>query len=126
MPPHIWPPIAPRQTDPESRPPRSAQYLRSVAALDRFAREHYGKGMLALALRWVLDQPGVDVALWGARSPGQLGPLDAAMGWTLDEEAMLAIDAIVREHVTDPIGPDFMAPPARQTSRPTEALSSTA
>ena len=109
-----------RQTDPKFLPPRSAQYLSAVGALDRFARERYGKGVLALAVRWVLDQPGVQVALWGARSPEQLDPLDEAMGWSLDGNALRAIDAIVREHVTDPVGPEFMAPPARH--RPGEVL----
>jgi len=105
-----------RQTDPKFQPPRSAQYLRAVAALERFARERYGKSMLALAVRWVLDQPGVQIALWGARRPEQLDALDEVLGWSLDREAMRAIDAIVREHVTDPVGPEFMAPPVRYRS----------
>lgn len=95
-------------------------------ALDRFARERYGKDVLALAVRWVLDQPGVQIALWGARSPEQLDPLDTAMGWSLDEDAMLAIDTIVREHVTDPVSPEFMAPPARAHDRVGEAIRRTA
>jgi aryl-alcohol dehydrogenase-like predicted oxidoreductase len=111
-----------RQIDPKFRPPRYGQYLRAVAALDRFARERYRKGVLALAVRWVLDQPGVQIALWGARSPEQLDVLDETMGWSLDDEAMEAIDAIIREHVTDPVGPEFMAPPARRDREPTEAL----
>lgn len=109
-----------RQNDPKFQPPRAAHYLSAVAALDRFARERYGKTVLALAVRWVLDQPGVQIALWGARSPEQLDALDEAMGWSLDTEAIGAIDAIVREHVTVPVGPEFMAPPARH--RPGEAL----
>lgn len=115
-----------RQADPKFRPPRYAQYLRAVDALDRFARERYGKDVLALAVRWVLDQPGVQIALWGARSPEQLDPLDTAMGWSLDEDAMLAIDTIVREHVTDPVSPEFMAPPARAHDRVGEAIRRTA
>ena len=31
----------------------------------------------------------------------------------LDEDAMQAIESIVAEHVTDPVGPEFMAPPSR-------------
>jgi aryl-alcohol dehydrogenase-like predicted oxidoreductase len=84
-----------------------------VAALDDFAREHYGKDVLALAVRWVLDQPGVQIALWGARTPEQLDALGDTMGWSLDDDALDAIDAIVRERVSDPVGPEFMAPPAR-------------
>lgn len=109
-----------RQTDPKFQPPRLAQYLGAVAALDHFARERYGKSVLALAVRWVLDQPCVQIALWGARSPEQLDALDDATGWSLDREAMQAIDAIMHEHVSEPIGPEFMAPPARH--RPGEVL----
>jgi aryl-alcohol dehydrogenase-like predicted oxidoreductase len=109
-----------RQIDPKFQPPRAEQYLGAVAALDRFAHERYGKNVLALAVRWVLDQPGVDVALWGARSPEQLDALDDVLGWSLDRDALRAIDAIVREHVVDPIGPEFMAPPTRY--RPGEPL----
>lgn len=102
-----------RRADPKFRPPRYAQYLRAVAALERVARQWYARSVLALAVRWVLDRPGVKVALWGARSPEQLGPLEEVTGWSLDADARRAIDAIVRETVTDPMGPEFMAPPAR-------------
>jgi aryl-alcohol dehydrogenase-like predicted oxidoreductase len=111
-----------RKTDPKFQRPRYAQYLRAVAALDDFAREHYGKDVLALAVRWVLDQPGVQVALWGARTPEQLDALDETMGWSLDAAALETIDAILREHVVDPVGPEFMAPPARTDPRPSEAV----
>ena len=40
--------------------------------------------MLALALRWVLDQ-GPTIALWGARRPGHLDPIDEIDGWHIDE-----------------------------------------
>jgi aryl-alcohol dehydrogenase-like predicted oxidoreductase len=102
-----------RQTDPKFRSPRYAQYLRAVAALERFAGECYGRSVLALAVRWALDKPGAQIALWGARRPEQLDPLDEVMGWSLDAAALRAIDAIVRAAVADPIGPEFMAPPAR-------------
>jgi aryl-alcohol dehydrogenase-like predicted oxidoreductase len=115
-----------RATDPKFRPPRYAQYLRAVAALEQLAHKRYGRGVLALAVRWVLDQPGAQIALWGARSPQQLDPLDEMMGWSLDGEARLAIDAIVRECVTDPVGPEFMAPPVRAGQRPGEGLSQSA
>jgi hypothetical protein len=35
------------------------------------------------------------------------------MGWALSFDAMREIDRIVRAHVKDPVGPEFMAPPAR-------------
>jgi aryl-alcohol dehydrogenase-like predicted oxidoreductase len=103
-----------RQADPKFQPRRYAQYLRAVAALDRFAREAYGKTVLALAVRWILDQ-GISTALWGARTPEQLAPIGEIVGWRLDLEARETIDGLLKEIITDPVGPDFMAPPARTT-----------
>ncbi len=51
------------------------------------------------------------VALWGARRPAQLDPVGEVMGWRLDEGAMAEIDRIV---ATEPIGPEFMAPPLQR------------
>jgi len=102
-----------RQSDPKFQQPRFDQYLAAVEALDLFAREHYGKDVMALALRWLLDQPGHSVALWGARRPEQMDPVNIIDGWSLDRDALDAIDQIVRTHVTDPVGPEFMAPPTR-------------
>ena len=103
-----------RQVDPKFRPPRYAQYLKAVERLDSFARENYGKRVIHLAMRWLLDQPGVTVALWGARHPQQMMPMDDMLGWSLSADAMRAIDQILRETITDPAGPEFMAPPARE------------
>jgi aryl-alcohol dehydrogenase-like predicted oxidoreductase len=102
-----------RRTDPKFRAPRYPQYLAAVGALDRLARERFGTSVLALAVRWVLDTPSVAVALWGARSPEQLAPLDDVAGWSIDAETRREIDEIVRRHVRDPVGPEFMAPPRR-------------
>ncbi len=102
-----------RRTDPKFREPRFSQYLGAVSALDAYARERHGKNVLALAVRWVLDQ-GPTIALWGARRPEQLDPVRDAFGWHLDAEDLRRIDAILAEHVWDPVGPEFMAPPARQ------------
>jgi aryl-alcohol dehydrogenase-like predicted oxidoreductase len=101
-----------RQLDPKFRVPRYAQYLDAVARLKRFARDRYGKSVLALAVRWVIEQPGVHVALWGARTPQHLAPLDEVFGWSLDGEGHRQIDAILRDAIHDPVGPEFMAPPA--------------
>ncbi len=102
-----------RKTDPKFQSPRFAQYLEAVRRLDQFAVKNYGKRVLHLALRWVLDQPGVSSALWGARHPGQLDPVDGVMGWKLDDDALREIDRIVGDTVKAPVGPEFMAPPAR-------------
>jgi aryl-alcohol dehydrogenase-like predicted oxidoreductase len=101
-----------RKVDPKFQPDRLPRYLAAVEALKALARERYDKSVLALAVRWVLDK-GPTVALWGARRPDQLDPLDEIDGWTLDDAAMREIDAILRRHVPDPIAPDFMAPPTR-------------
>ena len=104
-----------RKTDPKFQQPRLSHYLGAVRALDRFAQLRYGKSVLALAVRWILDQGGT-IALWGARKPAQLDPVNDAMGWSLDVEAMRQIDAILAWHVTDPVGPEFMAPPTRDAA----------
>jgi aryl-alcohol dehydrogenase-like predicted oxidoreductase len=111
-----------RRTDPKFQSPRYAQYLRAVERLDRFAQENYGKNVLELAIRWTLDQPFVTVALWGARHPKQLAPIADVSGWKLDLAALKAIDEIVRESVTDPVGPEFMAPPARSAQKQAEEM----
>src|SRR5258708_5879991 len=56
-----------RRSDPKFQPPRLEQYLRAVERLDAFARETYGKHVLHLAVRWVLDRQPVSIALLGAR-----------------------------------------------------------
>src|SRR5262249_17899368 len=100
-----------RQSDPKFQPPRFAQYLRSVGRLRHLAEDQPQKGVLALAVRWVLDQPGVSVALWGARHPHELAPVEDVMGWQLAPEDLSYIDQIIAESVRDPVGPEFMAPP---------------
>jgi aryl-alcohol dehydrogenase-like predicted oxidoreductase len=100
-----------RNTDPKFQPPRFEQYLKAVHLLEEYAREHYGKGVLALAVRWVLDQRGVSVALWGASHPGELDPLNDILGWHLDDKALAHIDGILAQCIKDPVGPEFMAPP---------------
>jgi aryl-alcohol dehydrogenase-like predicted oxidoreductase len=93
--------------------PRFRHYLDAVAALDAFARANYGKRVIHLALRWVLDRADTNIALWGARHPGQLAPIDEVMGWRIDAAAMAAIDGILARAIPDTIGPEFIAPPDR-------------
>jgi aryl-alcohol dehydrogenase-like predicted oxidoreductase len=63
----------------------------------------------------MLDQ-GITVALWGARHPDQLRPTTEVAGWSLDDAAEAEIDRILDESIADPVGPEFMAPPARSIS----------
>jgi len=101
-----------RLADPKFQPPRYAQYLAAVRRLDQFAGDNYRKRVIHLAVRWILDQ-GATTALWGARHPGQLQPIDEVFGWSLDTAAKAEIDRILREAIADPVGPEFMAPPPR-------------
>ena len=102
-----------RRTDPKFQPPRLQQYLHAVEQLDAFAREKYGKRVLHLAVRWVLDQQPLSIALWGARHPDQLDQVTEVMGWKLDSNALMEIDRILSDCIRDPVGPEFMAPPTR-------------
>jgi aryl-alcohol dehydrogenase-like predicted oxidoreductase len=102
-----------RRQDPKFRAPRLNQYIAAVEQLDRFACENFGKRVIHLAMRWVLDREGVTFALWGARRPDQLDAVSQIAGWKLDASAMREIDRIVNSCVTDPVGPEFMAPPDR-------------
>ena len=104
-----------RRTDPKFRVPRFAQYLTAVERLDRLAQQRFGKRVIHLAVRWMLDQ-GITTALWGARRPDQLQPVDEVTGWRLDAPAKAEIDRILRETITDPVGPEFMAPPAHSVA----------
>jgi aryl-alcohol dehydrogenase-like predicted oxidoreductase len=100
-----------RRTDPKFQPPRFAQYVRAVERLDELARTRFGKRVIHLALRWVLDQPGVGVALWGARRPDQVDAVTGAFDFSLDAATKSEIDQIIAKEVRDPVGPEFMAPP---------------
>jgi aryl-alcohol dehydrogenase-like predicted oxidoreductase len=102
-----------RAVDPKFQEPRLSQYLDAVQRLNNFAQTRYDKSVLELAARWVLDRPGVSVALWGAKRPGQLDAVAGVVGWKLDEAAMEEIDRIVAECVTDPVGPEYLTPKRR-------------
>jgi aryl-alcohol dehydrogenase-like predicted oxidoreductase len=101
-----------RRSDPKFVLPRFAQYLSAVQKLDQLAQLRFGKRVIHLAVRWMLDQ-GITTALWGARHPNQLLPVDEIAGWRLDPSTKAEIDRILRETISDPVGPEFMAPPAR-------------
>ena len=104
-----------RRSDPKFQPPRFAQYLDAVQQLDDLARKRYGKRVMDLVVRWVLDTPGITAALWGARHPSELEAVEGVLNWNLDPDTRSAIDQILRQTIAEPIGPEFMAPPARST-----------
>jgi aryl-alcohol dehydrogenase-like predicted oxidoreductase len=102
-----------RNFDPKFQEPRFSQYITAVERLAAFAKEKYGKSVLELAVRWVLDRRGISVALWGAKRPEQLDAVAGVLGWKLDAGAMGEIDRIVKESVTDPVGPEYLTPRVR-------------
>lgn len=100
-----------RNIDPKFQQPRFVRYLEAVRRLDEFAQTNFGKRVIHLAVRWVLDHPGNITALWGARRPDQLRAIGEVTGWRLTDSDMREIDCILAETVADPVGPEFMAPP---------------
>ena len=86
-----------RKADPKFQQPRLNQYLAAVHDLQRLAQVRFGKSVLALAVRWILDQGGT-VALWGARKPEHLASVDEVLGWSLDE----AVHGVHRSHPERP------------------------
>jgi aryl-alcohol dehydrogenase-like predicted oxidoreductase len=103
-----------RSVDPKFQEPRLSQYVTAVDRLGEFARTRFGKSVVELAARWVLDRPGVSVALWGAKRPDQLDAVAGVDSWNLDASAMAEIDRIVAESVTDPVGPEYLTPKVRE------------
>jgi len=99
-----------RKIDPKFQGGRFRQYLSAVEDLKELAHRRYSHSVLALAVRWVLDQGGT-IALWGVRRPAQLDPIDEIDGWHLDDSALREIDAILKRRIVDPVSPQFMAPP---------------
>ena len=99
-----------RKVDPKFQSKRYPQYLAAVDELKKLAHERFGKSVLALAVRWVLDQ-GPTIALWGARHPSQIDSISDVEGWHIDAATKHDIDAILKRCIADPVSPAFMAPP---------------
>ncbi|MCD7033548.1 aldo/keto reductase [Metabacillus sp. GX 13764] len=102
-----------RNNDPKFQGDRFEQYLKAAEELDQYAKNNFNKRIIHLALRWILDQPGADIALWGARKPNQLDPVKDMMDWELDDTAKKDIDSILEKNIQNPVGPEFMAPPTK-------------
>jgi aryl-alcohol dehydrogenase-like predicted oxidoreductase len=101
-----------RKHDPKFQMPLFQEYLNAVKALDEFAQKNFGKTVMDLAVRWVLDR-GHTIALWGARTPEQIQPVNEVMNWKLDANAMQQIERILQENIKTAMGADFMAPPEK-------------
>jgi aryl-alcohol dehydrogenase-like predicted oxidoreductase len=105
-----------RRIDPKFQPPRFSQYVDAVRKLDELAKRRFRRGVIHLAVRWMLDQ-GVGAALWGGRHPYQVQAALGVSGWSLDDASRQSIERIVNGAVIDPVGPEFMAPLQRDFSQ---------
>lgn len=102
-----------KSMDPKFKEPQFSQYLQCAEALKGWVKKKYNRPLIALAIRWVLDS-GVNIALWGARKPEQLSDIEAIFDWKLTEIDLKEIDAILKDNVKNPVGPEFMQPPVRK------------
>jgi len=65
-----------------------------VEALDNYARDH-GHTLLELAIAWLLARPTVVSVIAGATKPEQATVNAAAAAWTLSDENLREIDAVI-------------------------------
>lgn len=100
-----------RKGDPKFRGEKYREHLGAAKELADYAATHYNKSLIALAVRWILDM-GVETAIWGGRRPDQISNVGEVMGWQLTREDLHAIDNILKRNIQNPVGPEFMAPPA--------------
>lgn len=103
-----------RLSDPKFQGPRFSEYLKAADRLGQHAWVNHGKSLLAFAIRWILDRGETMTALWGARNATQLDAVEEAFGWKLSSDDYAEVDRILRETIKNPVGPEFMAPPARE------------
>ena len=78
-------------------------FARNVAAVDDLKpiAARHGKTVAHLALRWVLSNPVVSVALVGFRRPAEVEEGAASLDWSLDQETLDEIDAVFAKHGVD-------------------------
>ncbi len=79
-------------------------YLRCLRVVDRLKRLAQGAGrtVAQLAIAWVLDNPGVSVALVGARKPSEIAENITAADWRLGKELRSEIERILAEEQVPP------------------------
>jgi aryl-alcohol dehydrogenase-like predicted oxidoreductase len=85
-----------RAEDPEFTGARFRQNLDFVDRLRPMAAR-YGKTVGQLALNWVIHQPGITAALFGAKRPSQVVENLGASGWSIDAADLARIDELLHE-----------------------------
>ena len=98
-----------RNADPKFQGKSFENHLQAVDKLQEYASDQFGKKVIHMAVRWILDK-GVDSAIWGARKPEQV-TFENVFGWNLTREQVEEIEQIVEATVENPVSPAFMAPP---------------
>ncbi len=88
------PPDDHRRFDPNFQEPQLEKNLKLVDALRGIA-EARGKTVAQLAIAWTLRRPEVTSAIVGARRPEQIQQTLPAGDWTLDEETIREIEALL-------------------------------
>ncbi len=78
-------------------------FARNVAVVDDLKpiAARHGKTVAHLALRWVLSNPVVSVALVGFRRPEEVEENVAGLDWSLDQETLDEIEAVFAKHGVD-------------------------
>ncbi len=78
-------------------------FARNVAVVDELKpiAARLGKTVPHLALRWVLSNPVVSVALVGFRRPAEVEENVAGLDWALDQATLDEIDAVFAKHGVD-------------------------
>jgi len=98
--------------DPKFQSPSYEEYLTATEQLKKFAEEKFHRSLLELAIRWILDK-NIEIAIWGARRPSQLSPLDKVFDWHLDQSSITRIDEILKNTIKHPQGL-LPGPPSRK------------
>jgi aryl-alcohol dehydrogenase-like predicted oxidoreductase len=75
------------------------EWERNLHFVDRLraVAEDCGKTVAQVVINWTIHQPGITVALSGAKRPWQLAEVAGAMGWQLNDRQLQAIDEALAE-----------------------------
>jgi aryl-alcohol dehydrogenase-like predicted oxidoreductase len=79
--------------------------VRAVNELKEIA-DRYGRSLPQLALRWTTSNPVVSTSLVGCRNVAELEDNVGAVGWSISDADLTAIDAIFERHGVDTV-PEF-------------------
>ncbi len=73
------------------------EWQRNLQFVDelRLVAEDAGKSVAQLVVNWTINQPGITVALCGAKRPYQFAEVAGAMGWQLSEAQLKRIDQAI-------------------------------